>query len=161
MTLRDSETTATSDREIIITRVFDAPRELVFDAWTDAEHVTHWWGPRGFSTTTHEMDLRPGGVWRFLMHGPDGTDYDNKVTFVEVVKPERLVYNHGPDHEGGAPPFEVTVTFQEEGRKTRLTLRLLFGSAEERDRAVEFGAVEGGNQTLERLADYLTRAQKE
>lgn len=155
--MAESETTAAAEREISLTRLFDAPRELVFDAWTDPEQVVQWWGPRGFTTTIHEMDVRPGGIWRFVMHGPDGTDYDNRVEFVEVTKPARLVYNHGPDGESEGPSFRVTVTFDEEGGKTRLTLRLVFASVAERDRAVEFGALEGGNQTLERLAEYLAK----
>jgi uncharacterized protein YndB with AHSA1/START domain len=151
----ESEATATTDREIVVTRVFDAPRELVFQAWTDPEQVVQWWGPRGFTTTNHEMDVRPGGVWRFVMHGPDGTDYANRVDFLEVVAPERLVYEHGPDGESEGLSFRSTVTFDDEGGKTRLTLRLVFGSAEERDRAVEFGALDGGKQTLKRLAQHL------
>src|SRR6266852_4602923 len=79
------------DREIVITRLLDAPRELAFQAWTEPQHVAHWWGPNGFTNTIHEMDVRPGGVWRFIMHGPDGTDYKNEIVYVEVVKPERLV----------------------------------------------------------------------
>jgi uncharacterized protein YndB with AHSA1/START domain len=127
----------------------------VFDAWTDPKQVVKWWGPRGFTTTIHEMDVRPGGVWRFVMHGPDGTDYDNRVVFIEVVKPERLVYNHGPEGKGDVKEFHVTVTFNEENGGTRLTLRMAAESAAERDRMVEFGALEGGNQTLERLAEHL------
>src|SRR6478735_6105977 len=81
-------------REIVASRVFDAPRDLVFKMWTDREHAGNWWGPKGFRTTIHEMDVRPGGVWRFVMHGPDGRDYQNKIVYVEVVRPERLVYDH-------------------------------------------------------------------
>jgi len=111
--------------------------------------VAQWWGPRGFTNTIHEMDVRPGGVWRFIMHDPDGVDYQNKIVFIEVVKPERLVYSHGDD-EDGPGQFHVTVTFAEQERKTRLTMRMLFGSAAERDQMVkEFGAIEGGNQTLD------------
>ena len=152
-----SETTTAADRELVVTRVFDAPRELVFEAFTDPEHIPHWWGPHGFTTTIYEIDVRPGGVWRFIMHGPDGTDYHNKVVFVEVVKPERLVYDHGPEGESDIKEFHVTVTFDEEGGKTRLTLRMVAESTAERDRMVEFGAVEGGEQTLERLAEYLAK----
>src|SRR5580700_11269312 len=137
-------------RSIVITRVFDAPRTLVFDAWTDAKHVGNWWGPRGFTTTTHEMDVRPGGVWRLTMHGPDGVDYQNKITYLEVVKPERLVYDHG-----GAEA-QVTVTFEDLAGKTRLTMRMVFQSAEERDRVVKkSNAIEGGNQTLDRFGEQL------
>ncbi len=83
MTQTTDDMTSISDREIVATRVFDAPRELVFQVWTDAKHVSNWWGPRGFTTTTYEMDVRPGGVWRHVMHGPDGTDYPNEIVFVE------------------------------------------------------------------------------
>ena len=156
----DNEATATSSRQIVVSRVFDAPRERVFEAMTDPEQVVQWWRPHGFTTTIDEMDVRPGGIWRFIMHGPDGTDYHNKVVFVEVVKPERLVYNHGPEGKSDIKPFHVTVTFDDEDGKTRLTMRMLAASAAERDRMVEFGAVEGGQQTLERLAEYLATARR-
>ena len=158
MVARDSEAMTTSDREILIMRLFDAPRELVFQAWTDPVHVVQWWGPRGFTSTILEMDVRPGGVWRLVMHGPDGTDYPNKIVFIEVVKPERLVYNHGGDAEGDAVEFKVTVTFADQGGKTELTMHSLFRSAEERAKVVrEFGAIEGANQTLDRLGEYLAK----
>jgi uncharacterized protein YndB with AHSA1/START domain len=157
LTASNSEATATSGREIVVSREFDAPRELVFEAWTDPEQLVQWWGPHGFTTTNHEMDVSPGGVWRFVMHGPDGTEYGNRVEFIEVAPPERLVYSHGPDGASEGPSFRVTVTFDDEDGKTRLTLRLVFASPAERDGAVEFGALEGGKQTLERLADYLAK----
>jgi uncharacterized protein YndB with AHSA1/START domain len=91
----------TSDRAIVISREFDAPRELVWEAWTNPKHVANWWGPRGFSTTIEVMDVRPGGVWKHVMHGPDGANYPNKSVFKEVVKPERIVYSHGGKREGG------------------------------------------------------------
>lgn len=108
MNQRDSETTNTADREIVNMRIFYAPRELVWKAWTDPKHVAEWWGPNGFTTTIHEMDVRPGGVWRFTMHGPDGVDYKNKIVFIEIAKPARIVY----DHVSG-PKFQVTATFDE------------------------------------------------
>lgn len=149
-------------REIVTVRDFDAPRELVFGAWTDAKHVSNWWGPNGFTTTTHVMDVRPGGVWRFIMHGPDGRDYQNVITYLAVDRPERLVYQHGGDAgDAGAKPvaFHTTVTFAEVSGKTRVTLRAVFPSAAERDRvAREYGAVEGGQQTLARLAEHLAGA---
>jgi uncharacterized protein YndB with AHSA1/START domain len=147
----------TADREIVITRLFDAPRELVWKALTDPARVVNWWGPHGFTTTIEVMDVRPGGLWKHVMHGPDGTDYPNKSVFVEVVEPERLVYSHGGSRAGGpAAQFEGTWTFEEEDGKTRLTMRLLFPSAAARDLiAKEYGAVEGGKQTLERLEEYL------
>jgi uncharacterized protein YndB with AHSA1/START domain len=143
---------------ILMTRVFDAPRELVFDAWTDPRHVGQWWGPRGFTTTTFEMDVRPGGEWRFVMHGPDGRDYPNRIVFSEVVRPQRLAYAHRGDDESEPVSFQVTVTFDDVGGRTRLTMRSQFPSAEERDRVIrEYGAVEGGKQHLERLAEFVAK----
>jgi uncharacterized protein YndB with AHSA1/START domain len=139
----------------MITRYFDAPRELVFDVFTDKQHISQWWGPRGFTTTTHAHELRVGREWRFTMHGPDGKDWPNRIVYHEIVRPERLAYSHG-DFE--KPHFEVTVTFSAEGRGTRITMRSLFPSPEACEAVKKFGAVEGGNQTLERLAEFLARA---
>jgi len=148
--------TTTANREIVITRVYDAPRELVFDAWTSTEHLHKWWGPRGFTTTTHSMDFRPGGMWRFIMHGPDGTDYPNRITYTEIVRPEHLLYEHSDDEEGGLPHFLGIITFADRDGKTELTLKSIFPTAEARDFVVEkYGAIEGGNQTLDRLGEYL------
>ena len=147
------------DREIAATRVFDAPRELVWKVWTDPEHVAKWWGPDGFTTTTHSMEVKPGGVWRFVMHGPDGRDYQNKITYLEVVKPERLVYKHGGDKEVEPVNFHVTVTFREQDGKTRLDMRMIFPSAKARDHVIEtYGAFEGLKQHLGRLGEYLAKA---
>jgi uncharacterized protein YndB with AHSA1/START domain len=159
MTATSDPAASAADREIVITRDYDAPRELVFDAWTDVKHLSKWWGPNGFRTTTHEIDVRPGGVWRFVMHGPDGRDYQNKITYLEVVKPERLVYKHGGEVDHKDVRFSSTVTFEEISGKTRVTLRMVFVTAEERDRVVkEYGAIEGGKQTLGRLAEFLAEA---
>jgi uncharacterized protein YndB with AHSA1/START domain len=144
---------STADREILSIRIFDAPRELVFRMWTDPQYIIHWWGPNGFTTTTHEMDVRPGGVWRFIMHGPDGRDYPNTITYREVVPPERLVYGHG---DATSEHFQATVLFEEEGDKTKLTMRMVFPTAAAREQVVkEFGAIEGNRQTLGRLEEYL------
>jgi uncharacterized protein YndB with AHSA1/START domain len=145
-----------ADREIVITRLIDAPPERVFDAWTDPQQVVQWWGPRGFTITTTKMEVRPGGVWRFVMHGPDGRDYQNKITYLEIVRPERLVYKHGGDEDLEPVSFQTTVTFVAQGNKTKVTMRAVFPAAEERDRVVkEYGAIEGGKQTLERLDEHL------
>jgi len=145
----------TTDREIVITRLIDAPRERVFRAWTDPKQVGQWWGPKGFTTTTHEIDVRPGGAWRFIMHGPDGKDWDNEILYREVVKPERLVYDLGDPGKPGQH-FKVWVTFAEEAGKTRLTMRSLFETAAVRDYLIrEVKAIEGGNQTLDRLEAHL------
>jgi len=146
----------TSDREIIITRVFDAPQDLVFSTWTDPEHLPAWYGPRGFTTTIHEMDVRPGGIWRLTMHGPDGTDYKNRMVFVEVVRPERLVYKSVAEQGSEPVGHETTVTFEKLGDKTHVTLRMLFPTPEQREYVVtKHKAIEGGNQTLTRLAEHL------
>ena len=150
-----SGTSATLDREMVITRLVNAPRELVFNAWTDPQQIAQWWGPSGFTTTIHTMDVRAGGIWRYIMHGPDGVDYKNKTVYLEIAKPERLVYLHNNDEEGDPGEFHVTTTFVEEGGKTRVTMRAVFASAEECAKVKEFGAVEGGSQTLERLDEYL------
>jgi uncharacterized protein YndB with AHSA1/START domain len=153
MSENKQDATNTADREIMATRTYDAPRELVFKMWTDPEHVAKWWGPKGFTNTIYEMDVRPGGVWRFVMHGPDGVDYQNKIVYIEIVKPERLVLSHV-----SGPTFQMTATFAEEDGKTKLTVQLLFESAQERDKvAKEFGAVEGLHQTLDRLGEQLAK----
>jgi uncharacterized protein YndB with AHSA1/START domain len=143
-----------TDRQLVVMRMFEGvPAETVFDAFTDEEHIGEWFGPDGFTLTIHEMDVRPGGHWRFVMHGPDGTDYDNHVVYERVERPELLTYQHGG---AGQDPFDVTVTFDEFMGSCVLTLRSVFVSAEERDRlVVEVGALEGGNQTLGRLEAYL------
>jgi uncharacterized protein YndB with AHSA1/START domain len=157
---KNNSDTASSDREIVISRVLDAPRALVFDVWTDPRHVGAWYGPSGFTVTTLEMDVSAGGVWKFIMHGPDGVDYQNRIAFIEVVRPERLVYSHGGE-EGDPGQFHVTVTFGEHAGKTLLTMRSLFESAAARDRVVEeHHAIEGGNQTLDRLQELLAKLDR-
>jgi uncharacterized protein YndB with AHSA1/START domain len=149
----------TSDREIVKSRLIRAPRELVFEAWTDPAHVDHWMGPNGFTTTTLSMDVRPGGLWRFVMRGM-GMEFPNRVTYLEVVKPERLVYYHGGDSDEEARQMHVTVTFEQQGERTLLTMRSVFPSAAERDKVVkEYNAIEGGQQTLDRLEAHVVHMQ--
>ncbi len=113
-------------REIATTRVFDAPLDLVWRAWSEPEHLRHWWGPKGFTDTIHEFDFRPGGIWRHTMHGPDGKDYENEAVFVEIAPPERIVMDHT-----NWPRFRLTVTFEEIGSKTKISFRQLFESRED------------------------------
>ena len=154
--MTDTAPADTSDREIVVTRVFDAPRALVFKAWTDPKHLAHWWGPNGFTITTHEMQFKPGGSWRFVMHGPDGRDYKSENVYVEIAEPERLVYRHVL-----APQFQMTVTFADDGGKTKLTARMLFETAELRDRTIKaVGAVEGLKQTLGRLGEHVAHMKE-
>lgn len=158
MAAKDSIDLAHDPRMIIGTRVFDAPRELVWQVWTDPKHLAQWWGPNGFSTTTSAYDARPGGVWRFVMHGPDGRDYQNRITFDEVVKPERLVYHHGGGDDVEPVQFRTTVLFENLGGKTKLTMSAVFPSAAERERVIkQYGADKGLEQTLSRLADHLAK----
>lgn len=144
------------DRELVITRIIAAPIATVFAAFTDPVHIGEWWGPNGFTTTIHEMDFRVGGVWRHTMHGPDGTDYQNYVTYTEIEKPNRIAYEHGTNAQHPSE-FKAVITFVREGTSTKVSLRMIIGNATERDHYVKFGAVEGGQQTLERLADHLSR----
>ena len=147
-----------ADLQIISTRVFDFPRNLVFKAWTEPAHLAHWWGPKGFTNSFHEFDLRAGGNWRFVMHGPDGRDYENRVTFDEIVKPERLVYHHGGGDDVEPVLFRSTVTFEDLGGKTKVTLCGVFPSAEERARVIkEYHADQGMVQTLARMAEYVVK----
>lgn len=143
----------TADREIFATRVFKAPRELVFRAWTEPEHLAHWWGPKGFTNAFFEFDLKPGGKWRFTMHGPDGVDYPNESIFVEIVKPERIVFRHL-----SAPHFVVTATFAGQEDKTILTWRMLFETEKARDAVIsKYNAAEGLKQNLDKLGEYLMK----
>jgi uncharacterized protein YndB with AHSA1/START domain len=150
-----TNTQAALDREIVISRTIEGPRRLVFAAFTDLRHLSQWWGPNGFTTTTRSFEFRPGGVWDFTMHGPDGTDYPNRIEWREIVPPERIVYLHG-ESEDDPQAFVSTVTFVDLENVTDVTLRALFQTKEQRDEAIErYGAIEGGNQTLGRLATYV------
>ncbi|HUC48418.1 MAG TPA: SRPBCC family protein [Xanthobacteraceae bacterium] len=143
-------------RAIIGMRVFDAPRDLVFAAFADPKHLAQWFGPNGFSTTTSAFDFRPGGVWRFVMHGPDGRDYQNRVTFDEIVRPERIVYHHGGGDDVELVLFTTTITLEDLGGKTRLTWRGDFPTAAERDRVIkDYGADKGLVENLARLAAFV------
>jgi uncharacterized protein YndB with AHSA1/START domain len=144
-------------RSIIGVREFDAPRDLVFAAWTDPKHLAQWWGPNGFTTTTKAFDFRPGGVWRYVMHGPDGRDYQNRITFEKIVRPERIVYCHGGGDDVEPVQFRQTVIFEDlGGGRTRLTWRGDFASATERDRVIkDHRADQGLVQTMARLAEHI------
>jgi uncharacterized protein YndB with AHSA1/START domain len=142
------------------TRIFDAPRALVFQAWTMPEHLAQWWGPDGFSITTRSFDFRKGGVWRFVMHGPDGRDYENRITFDEIVPPERIAYHHGGGDDVEPVQFRTLVTFEDVNGATRITMRGTFPTPAERDRVIaEYKADKGLEQTLGRLAAYIENLQ--
>ncbi|GAB7045230.1 SRPBCC domain-containing protein [Catenuloplanes indicus] len=145
-----------TDREILVTRLIDAPRELVFEAFTDVRHLSRWWGPDGFTTTTHTFAFTAGGEWTFVMHGPDGTDYPEWITWTEIAAPERITLLHG-ETAGDPNAFETTLTFTPDGTGTRVQMRTVFPTKEQRDEAAEkYHAIEGGQQTLGNLAAYVT-----
>ena len=143
---------STADREFVTSRVIDAPRERVFRAFSEPVHLARWWGPKGFTNTFHEFDLRPGGAWRFVMHGPDGANYPNESVFVEVVAPERIVFEHLTDHH-----FQMTITFAAQGAKTLVGWRQVFDTAAERQRIAKF-VIEANEQNLDRLAAEVLSA---
>jgi uncharacterized protein YndB with AHSA1/START domain len=146
---------ATADREIVISRVIDAPRELVFEAFTEVRHLSRWWGPEGFTTTTRSFEFREGGAWDFVMHGPDGTDYPEWITWTEIVAPERIALMHGESRDD-PDAFASTLAFAPHATATRLVMRTVFPTRQLRDQAVErYHAIEGGEQTLSNLAAYL------
>ncbi len=145
-----------SSNEIHITRVYDAPIALVWEAWTDPAQAAQWWGPRGFTLTTHSKDLRTGGTWRYTMHGPDGTDHPNVARYLEVQKHTRLVYDHGGTDDS-PPLFRVTVLFKEVGGRTQLDLTMRLATAEKAEETRRFIKEAGGNATWDRLAEFLEK----
>jgi uncharacterized protein YndB with AHSA1/START domain len=144
-----------SDREIVVSRIIEGPRRLVFEAFTDARHLGQWWGPNGFTTTTRAFEFRPGGVWDFIMHGPDGADLPNWIEWREIVPPERIVYLHG-ESDDDPRAFASTVTLVERGPATEVTMRAVFKTKEQCDEVIEqYGALEGATQHLGRLAAHV------
>jgi uncharacterized protein YndB with AHSA1/START domain len=144
------------DREIVLSRVIAAPRNLVFKAWTDPQHLPRWFGPTGFKVETQEIDIRAGGRWRFVFVAPDGTRYDNRMVFLKVEAPHLLEIDHGTDKDDDPSRFRVIVTFDEQSNgKTVVTLRQLHPTSAQRDAKISFGAVEFGYQTLDKLALHL------
>jgi|JI10StandDraft_1071094.scaffolds.fasta_scaffold44357_6 uncharacterized protein YndB with AHSA1/START domain len=152
---------SSAPNEIVLTRIVNATRPRVWQMFTQPEHIQHWWGPNGFTNTIFEMEVRVGGLWRYLMHGPAGADgspgidYNNWIRYTSVVEPALLAYDHGGDDEVN-PEFRASITLEDLGNQTRVTLRLELQSAEQRQRLVEFGAVQGGEQTLARLDAYVS-----
>ncbi|HEY4063553.1 MAG TPA: SRPBCC family protein [Puia sp.] len=144
---------STKDREILLSRTLNAPVALVWEMWTDPKHIANWWGPTGFTSTISRMDVKPGGQWNLVMHGPDGTDYENESVFKEIVPFKKIVYEHTTD-----PVFITTVEFKEQGEQTLLTWHMLFQSAEQFQLVVKkYGAVEGLKQNVEKLETYLSQ----
>jgi uncharacterized protein YndB with AHSA1/START domain len=146
-----------SSNEIRIIRVYDAPVKIVWEAWTDPKQAAKWWGPRGFTLTTHSKDLKVGGMWHYTMHGPDGTDWVNKTIYHEVEKYSRLVYDHGGNDEQ-APLFRVDVRFSEmKGNKTQMDMRMILPTPEAAAQTRKFVKQANGNSTWDRLAEFLEK----
>ena len=147
----ENKKNSTQDRELRISRKLDAPVELVWEVWTNPEHLANWWGPDGFTNTITKMEVVPGGEWDLVMHGPDGTDYKNKSTFKEVIPFKKIVYEHI-----SAPRFVSTVEFTEQGEQTIITWHMLFETAEQFIQVVKtFKADEGLKQNVDKLNVYL------
>jgi uncharacterized protein YndB with AHSA1/START domain len=149
-----------SDREIVMTRVFDAPRELVFEAHSSCEHMSRWWGPRRYAFASCSMDFRPGGAWRIVLRGPDGEIPGFRGEYREIVRPERIVWTF----EWAGMPGQVgpeTMVFEEHDGRTTLTTTSVFTTKEERDGVIESGMVSGAAETYERLDSYLADLLKE
>lgn len=144
------------DREIVITRIVDAPRSLVFEAWTDPAQLPLWFGPEGFAIETKEIDIRVGGQWRFDMIAPDGTRYGNRMTFLRLVAPALIEVHHGPDKDADPSAFRMLLTFDAQANgKTIVTLRQMHPTKARREEVIGFGAVEYGGQTLDKLARHV------
>ncbi len=146
--------TRSKSNVISLTRVYDAPLQAVWDAWTIPEEVAQWWGPRGFTLTTHSHDHRTGGHWHYTMHGPDGTDYENTTQYLEVVPKQRMVYDHG-GHKDRPPLFRVTALFTERNGRTQLDMSMAFATPEVASQMHGFIKKVGGETTWDRLAEYL------
>jgi uncharacterized protein YndB with AHSA1/START domain len=142
--------------EINITRIYDAPVKAVWDAWVDPAQAAQWWGPRGFTTTTHSKDFRPGGHWTYTMHGPDGVDYPNTTLYLEIVEHSKLVYDHGA-HQDRPPVFRVTVLFTSVDGKTKMDMCMTLPTPEAAAETHKFVKKVGGYSTWDRLAEYLDK----
>ena len=148
------------DREIVLSRVINAPRELVFSAWTDPRHLPQWFGPAGFRIETRSIDIRVNGEWRFDMIAPDGTRYTNRMHFRRIETPHLIEIDHGADKDNDPGVFRTTITFDEQSDgKTVITLRQLHPTKAQREATIGFGAVEFGYQTLEKLAQHVERSK--
>lgn len=149
--MQTKEKSKTAEREITISRLFNAPIELVWEVWTNPDHIKNWWGPDGFTNTIHEMDVKKGGEWNLTMHGPDGTDFKNKSIFKEIVHHKKIVYEHV-----SAPKFLATVSFESQGNKTFIHWNMLFETKEQLIQVVKtFKADEGLKQNVNKLNHYL------
>ena len=152
----------TGPRDITMRRRFDAPRELVFEAYSSCEHIEQWWGPRSWPVAHCRMDFQPGGTWHYCMKGPEGQEAWGIVEYLEIQRPDRMKYRDAfSDKDGNeVPPIgEITVTFEEDGEGSLLTWHTVYPTAEDRDKVIEMGVEAGAGETLDRLEEYLARAR--
>ena len=148
----EKERSNTKDRELRLSRLFNAPVELVWEVWTNPDHIKNWWGPEGFTNSIQKMEVKAGGEWQLVMHGPDGTDYKNKSIFKEIVPLKKIVYEHV-----SSPRFVATIDFEKQGKQTLIRWHMLFETAEQFIQVVKtFKADEGLKQNMEKLDVYLT-----
>jgi len=160
--IKNSVETIIQNNKVIYKRYFDVPVDLVFEAWSSHEHLSQWWGPDGFTLTTNSMDFSNGGIWDFIMHGPDGHDYKNKTQFIDISKPHHIYYKHLGDGEVEQDVnFESRIIFEASGEGTNLTMEQIFPSQEELERInKKYGAIEGAKQHVSNLAKYLENLNK-
>ena len=163
MTATNSTNVTTAERTLIMERVFDAPRELVFKVWSECKHLAQWWGPKAWTLPVCEIDFRPGGTWLYCMRGPEGEESWGKAVYREIVMPERIVYVDAfADADGnvveGMPQMLITVEFTELNGKTKITSRTEFASVAELEATLAMGVVEGATETWDRLEEYLAKA---
>lgn len=140
-------------RTIVTTRTLNFPREKVWQAWTNGDQLARWWGPKGFTNTFHEFNPVPGGMWRFTMHGPQNVSFENESVFVELVKPQRIVF----DHQKPMHPFRAIVTFEAIGDSTKIVWQMVHDTVEECEKVKEF-VVPGNEQNLDKLEEELIRS---
>lgn len=153
-----------SDKELVITRHFDAPRQNVWQAWTNPDEIELWWGPRGFTTRVAKMELKPGGSWQYIMEDKEGNEYPAEGVFREISKQERIVttdeFGDSEENTKAAPEglpgdMVVTTTFEELGNQTQLQIRIMHQSVEDRKKHEKMGVIDGWNESLDKLAEYL------
>lgn len=163
--MNQADVTRAADRTFVMERVFDAPCELVFEAFSKPEHLKHWWGPKGWTLSVCEVDFRPGGTWLYCMRGPGGEASWGKATYQDIKPPEKIVYTDSfVDSDGnvleGTPQMQITITFESSEDKTKVVNRAVFGAAEELDAVLKMGMAEGANETWDRLEAFLEKTQK-
>ncbi|TGN07696.1 SRPBCC family protein [Leptospira bandrabouensis] len=160
--IKNNTETRIKDNQVTYKRYFDVDVDLLFEVWSKPEHLSEWWGPDGFTLTIKSLDFSNGGIWEFVMHGPDGHDYKNKIQFIEISKPHFILYQHLGDGEGDEDVnFQSRIVFEKAGEGTNLIMEQIFSDKQELERVnKKYGAIEGGKQHIGNLAKYLERISK-